>query len=60
MADQRVKETARQVADIFDERVGRMRRAFHSSGAGSHVTPRTPNTPPNEPQEDEITAIVQQ
>lgn len=59
MADERVKETARQVADIFDERVGRMIRV-HSSGAGSQVTPRTPNTPPNEPQGDEITAIVQQ
>lgn len=60
MADERVKETARQVADIFDKRVGHMKSALNSSGAGSNVTPRTPNTPPNEPKGDEITAIVQQ
>ena len=60
MADQRVKDTAQQIADIFDERVGRMRRTLQSTGGSPHVTPRSANSPLSEPQREEVMAIMQQ
>ena len=60
MADQRVKDTAKQIADVFDERVGRMRRTHQSAGGSPHVTPRTPNTPVSDAQREEVMAIMHQ